>query len=58
MAGVLAQYAPRPLMLPYLIQIGLLGVALLGVWAMSEPLAVRPSGGWQIQRPDVPAANA
>jgi MFS family permease len=56
LAGMLAQYGPWPLMLPFLVSLVLLGLALLGVWAMPEPLAAPAAGAWQIQRPGVPAA--
>jgi MFS family permease len=53
-AGVLAQWAPERLVLPYLVGIGCIGFALLGVLSISEP--VQASGAWRIQRPSVPAA--
>ena len=53
-AGVLAQWAPERLVLPYLVGIGCIGFALLGVLSIHEP--VEPSGQWRIQRPSVPAA--
>jgi MFS family permease len=53
-AGMLAQWAPDRLVLPYLVGIGCIGFALLAVLSISEP--AKPSGRWRIQRPSVPPA--
>jgi MFS family permease len=53
-AGMLAQWAPDRLVLPYLVGIGCICFALLAVLSISEP--AQPSGRWRIQRPSVPPA--
>ncbi|SCK49727.1 Predicted arabinose efflux permease, MFS family [Streptomyces sp. WMMB 714] len=42
LAGLLAQFAPDPLRLPYAVDLGLLIAVAAGVWFMPEP--VRPGG--------------
>ncbi len=54
LAGVLAQWAPDPLVLCYLVGIGCIVFAVLGVLSIRDP--VQPSGQWRPQRPSVPAA--
>jgi MFS family permease len=54
LAGVLAQWAPDPLVLCYLVGIGCIIFAVLGVLSIRDP--VQPSGQWRLQRPSVPAA--
>jgi predicted MFS family arabinose efflux permease len=51
-AGALAQWAPAPRQLCYLLAIGATAVAATGVWRIPEPS--RPSGVWRLQRPHVP----
>ena len=41
LAGLLAQYAPQPLVLPYLVQLGLVAVAGLGLLAVPETVSKR-----------------
>ncbi len=41
LAGLLAQYAPRPTVLPYLVQLGLVAVAGLGLLAVPETVSER-----------------
>jgi MFS family permease len=53
-AGALAQWAPAPLKLCYLVAIGATLVTALLVSALHEPH--EPSGEWRLQRPSVPAA--
>lgn len=53
-AGMLAQWAPDPLVLCYLVGIACLGVALLGVLSIRDPVA--GGGRWRPQRPSVPRA--
>ncbi|GAB3456826.1 MFS transporter [Streptomonospora sediminis] len=53
-AGALAQYAPAPAVLPYVVHLVLLGVGWRRVSALSAPM-VRP-GRWRPTRPHVPAA--
>jgi MFS family permease len=52
--GALAQWAPAPLKLCYLVGIGATVAAALLVLAIHEPR--EPSGEWRLQRPSVPAA--
>lgn len=57
LAGILAQYGPWPLVLPYLVQLGLLVPAFAGVWLMPETVTRRPGANrWHLSRPHVPAA--
>ena len=54
-AGALAEYAPLPLDLPYLVHIGLVLVTAVGLWFVAEPVEL--SGGpvhWAPQRLGVP----
>jgi MFS family permease len=53
-AGVLAQWAPAPRTLCYVIWIGITVVCAAGIATIPEP--VRRRGEWRIQRPSVPAA--
>jgi MFS family permease len=53
-AGTLAEWAPDQLVLCYLVGIGCLAVALLGVLWANDP--VTRTGTWRPQRPSVPAA--
>jgi predicted MFS family arabinose efflux permease len=57
LAGVLAQYAPLPTVLPYLIQLLLLTPALMAAWAMPETVEEAGSGSvtWRPRKPEVPA---
>ena len=53
LAGGLAQWAPEPLVLCYLIALVLAVLAAVAVMTIPEP---KPTGGrWRIQRPSVPA---
>src|SRR4051812_14916684 len=52
-AGTLAQWAPAPRQLCYLLSMAATAVAVLAIWRMPEPS--RPSGAWRLQRPSVPA---
>ena len=53
LAGVLAQWAPAPRQLCYLVGFVLTLVAMAGVLAIREPH--RPTGSWRLQKPSVPA---
>lgn len=44
----------QPLVVPYLVQLGLLLVALLGVWLMPEPITERTPLRLRVERPHVP----
>ena len=54
-AGALAEYAPAPLDLPYLVHIGMVLVAGVAVWMIAEPIDV-PEGpvSWRPQTVSVP----
>lgn len=54
MAGILAQYGPFPLELPYGVEIFMLLVGIAGVLAMRETVP-QTSVRWKIRRPAVPA---
>jgi len=51
-AGVLAEWAPAPRQLCYLVWLGLTGVIAIAVLGIREP--ARPPGRWRLQRPSVP----
>jgi MFS family permease len=54
-AGVLADHAPHPLVLPYLLHVALVAVAAVGLVAVPEPVERRPGRvRLQIQRVGVP----
>ena len=51
LAGVLAQYAPLPVRLPYVVYLGVLAPAFAAVWAMPETVSAPLAGPrWQPQR--------
>lgn len=52
LAGMLAQWAPDPLVLCYLTGIACIAFALLGVLSIRDPVV--PTGRWRPQRPSVP----
>jgi hypothetical protein len=54
LAGMLAAWAPDRLVLCYLVGIGFVALALLGVLWAEDPVGRR--GSWRPQRPSVPAA--
>ena len=54
-AGVLADHAPHPLVLPYLLHVALVAVAAVGLAAVPEPVERRPGRvRLQVQRVGVP----
>ncbi|MCU1670231.1 MAG: transporter [Blastococcus sp.] len=53
-AGLLAQLAPQPLRVPYGVDLGLVLLAILAVWAMPETSAVSGHPRLRISRPDLP----
>src|SRR5437764_2704287 len=57
LAGVLAQYAPAPLVLSYLVSIGLLVLAIIGVSSMVESLPRAERRPWQPHLPQLPPAR-
>ncbi|MGW7519995.1 MFS transporter [Streptomyces sp. NPDC054796] len=54
LAGLLAQYAPLPLRLAYLLELGLLALAMAAVTQLPAPTGPRPA--WRPRRPSIPAA--
>jgi MFS family permease len=57
LAGILAQYAPAPLVLSFLVSIGLLVLAMLGVSSMVEPLPRAARHPWRPHLPQFPPAR-
>ncbi|WP_265442495.1 MFS transporter [Flexivirga meconopsidis] len=55
LGGLLAEYAPAPRVLPYLVEIGLLLVAFVGLARFLPPTA-STGKRWRPERPSVPAA--
>jgi MFS family permease len=53
-AGLLAQFAPLPLRLPFWVDLGLILLAILAVWAMPETVDVPEHPRLRISRPDLP----
>jgi MFS family permease len=53
-AGVLVQVAPLPLRLPYWVDLGLILLAILAVWAMPETVDLPEHPRLRINRPDLP----
>ncbi|MCW2508758.1 MAG: Transporter, major facilitator family protein [Modestobacter sp.] len=53
-AGGLAQFAPLPLRLPYWVDLGLILLAILAVWAMPETVDVPDHPRLRLSRPDLP----
>jgi MFS family permease len=56
-AALLAQYAPDPLLTPFLVLLGLLAIALAGALAMPEPVAQTTRPRLSVQPPRVPPAT-
>lgn len=55
LGGLLAQYAPAPLILPYLVEVALLALALAAL-IRYLPRGGAPAQRWQPRRPTVPAS--
>lgn len=53
-AGLFAQFAPAPLRLPFVLNLVLLAVVLVGIWFIDEPGQVKPGARLGIQRLSVP----
>jgi MFS family permease len=53
-AGVLAQFAPRPLRLPFWVDLAVVLLAIVAVWAMPETVDVPEHPRLRISRPDLP----
>jgi MFS family permease len=53
-AGVLAQFAPLPLRLPYWVDLALILLAVLAVWVMPETVDVPAHPRLRFSRPDLP----
>nr|WP_240982145.1 MFS transporter [Streptomyces sp. S3(2020)] len=54
LAGLLAQLAPAPVKLPFIVHLAMLALVAVGVWLMPEPVAVTVRPRWRIARPSVP----
>jgi MFS family permease len=57
LTGILAQYAPSPLVLSFLVSIGLLVLAMIGVGSMVEPLPGTERRPWRPHLPQFPPAR-
>jgi MFS family permease len=55
LAGALADFAPAPLVLPYLVHLGLLALAAAGLLFVAEPVRRAEHVHWRIQKVSVPA---
>ncbi|GCE06930.1 MFS transporter [Dictyobacter aurantiacus] len=55
LAGILAQYAPQPLRLVFIVNIVLLLLAIIGTWLIPEPVEVKEHARWRPQGLQVPA---
>jgi len=55
LAGLLSQWAVAPLRLPFWVDLGVLAPAILGVWAMPEPVRRAEHPRWRPQSVQVPA---
>jgi MFS family permease len=53
-AGLLAQLAPQPLRLPFWVDLALIVLAFLAVWAMPETVHVPEHPRLRLSRPDLP----
>nr|WP_124711575.1 MFS transporter [Gordonia insulae] len=53
-AGLLAQFAPAPLHLPFAVDLVLLAPVLVGIWFIAEPVTVTPGARLSVQRLSVP----
>lgn len=54
LAGLLAQFAPAPLRLPFAVDLVLLAIAIIGIWFITEPVAVTRGARLTVQRLSVP----
>jgi MFS family permease len=54
-AGLLAQFAPQPLRLPFWVDLGLVLLAAVAVWPIPETVSVHGHPRLRISRPDLPA---
>ena len=57
MTGILAQYAPAPLVLSFLISLGLLVLAMIGIGSIVEPLLGAERRRWHPHLPQLPPAR-
>ncbi|NUP18917.1 MAG: MFS transporter [Streptomyces sp.] len=54
LSGLLAQFTPAPLRLPFVVHLGMLAVVTTGVWLMPEPVEITGRPQLRITRPRVP----
>lgn len=54
LGGILAQYGPIPLMLPYIVHLVLLIPSFTIILIMNETVKTKSTGRWRLQRPSVP----
>ncbi len=54
--GLITQYSPYPLLLPYLVHLGISVLAACGIFAvMPETVAAEARGSWKPRRPHIPS---
>ncbi len=53
-AGLLAEFVAAPLRVPFAVDLVLLAAAMAGIWAITEPIAVRRGARLTVQRLSVP----
>ncbi|WP_083835946.1 MFS transporter [Gordonia otitidis] len=53
-AGLLAQFAPLPLRLSFIVDLVLLAIVFVGIWFMTEPVTRTPGARLSVQRLSVP----
>jgi MFS family permease len=56
LSGILSEYAANPLRLAFIVHLGLLALAAVGIWAMPEPVERTGPLRLRPQRPRVPAS--
>jgi MFS family permease len=58
LAGLLAQYAPHPTVLPFVVQLGLVAIAGLGLYVVPETVAQRSALSLKFRGLGIPAGRA
>ncbi|UOQ91451.1 MFS transporter [Halobacillus shinanisalinarum] len=54
LGGVLAQYGPMPLILPYIVHLILFIPGCITIFAMNETIKTKSTSRWHLQRPSIP----